>query len=360
MSTLPKDILDIITLYSTDENVAKELKDHLSKDVYDALTQKNVLINGSIQSGKTKEIIKILKDPLYQYSNRVIVIQNSILMLKQYMERLKKAGIGVQVIHKRTKRIKEKTLILLNNKKRYRHFFRCYPEEEKYILLLDEADQTITKCPLQGYKTFYVTATPYKFPASLKFNKIIKVQHQTGYMGLEDIHVEELQHRNDTRLLEDFISNTDSGMFLVSCYYYFAEMYDAAERYSNNFRNTPVVLLSTNKYIFFNGRREALKNVSVSYIIDKLSKYDHIIFIAGRLAGRGLSYTSSDYKRHLTHQLAHVQSNVTSFIQKMRLLGVYKDDQKLTLYINNREAYDKHINYMQNYDLSKWMVSENV
>jgi hypothetical protein len=59
-----------------------------------------------------------------------------------------------------------------------------------------------------------------------------------------------------------------------------------------------------------------------------------IIIFSGDLAGRGISFTSSDFGWHLTSMRLLVASNCDEpeLIQRVRLCGIYNDDIPLTLY----------------------------
>jgi len=60
----------------------------------------------------------------------------------------------------------------------------------------------------------------------------------------------------------------------------------------------------------------------------------NILIFSGDLAGRGISFTSSDFKWHLTSMrlLVANQCDEPELIQRVRLCGVYHDDVPLTLY----------------------------
>ena len=60
----------------------------------------------------------------------------------------------------------------------------------------------------------------------------------------------------------------------------------------------------------------------------------NILIFSGDLAGRGISFTSSDFKWHLTSMrlLVANQCDEPELIQRVRLCGVYYDDVPLTLY----------------------------
>ena len=60
----------------------------------------------------------------------------------------------------------------------------------------------------------------------------------------------------------------------------------------------------------------------------------NILIFSGDLAGRGISFTSSDFKWHLTSMRLLVANNCDEpeLIQRVRLCGIYYDDVPLTLY----------------------------
>lgn len=71
-------------------------------------------------------------------------------------------------------------------------------------------------------------------------------------------------------------------------------------------------------------------------------KYCHILIFSGDLAGRGISFVSSDYKWHLTDEVLFV-SNIADepeLQQKIRLCGCYNDDIPLTLYSTKKILLD--------------------
>jgi hypothetical protein len=68
----------------------------------------------------------------------------------------------------------------------------------------------------------------------------------------------------------------------------------------------------------------------------------NILIFSGDLAGRGISFTSSDFKWHLTSMrlLVANQCDEPELIQRVRLCGVYHDDVPLTLYSTSEILYD--------------------
>jgi hypothetical protein len=139
---------------------------------------------------------------------------------------------------------------------------------------------------------------------------------------------------------------------LINKYLYEIEMQTCAANLSKLHPTVPIVLLMSNKKLFLNGKVKILRNISINKIIDNLSNNNHIIFIANRLSNRGLSYVSSDYKRHLTHQITKVKAKTTNFLQSLRILGIYQNKPKLTLVINkkDKQRFQKHLEFVTSFD----------
>jgi len=95
------------------------------------------------------------------------------------------------------------------------------------------------------------------------------------------------------------------------------------------------------------------KKISINEALQRikdLNDYEikYIAIIAGNLASRGLSYVSTDYGWHLTHELLNCSSNTTGTIitQACRLCGCYSDDIPLEMFTSleiskELKAYDK-------------------
>lgn len=336
----PTEIIEQIVLETGELRIADIFKKYISSYVYDQL-EKNILIVGNVQSGKTKEIIKYINKEKDAF--KVLVLQNSKLILNQYINRFKNEKIQFQVITKDTKIINKKLVILINNFHRYAHFQKI--NNQKYILMIDEADMCINTCPLQGYKNVHITATPYNFSAkkTVEYNRIIHVEKNDNYYHFDrlNVHIKD----NIVEIINDFLNTDDNGMLLINRYASVNEMKNIAYNLSLflytsslylNKQPVPIILLTSEKKYYLNHVCNKLpKNISVSQIIDMFKEYKHVIFIANRLANRGVSFVSSDYSRHLTHQVSSFKSTVANFIQSIRLLGIYKNNPHLNLYITS-------------------------
>lgn len=332
-----KEIITQIVEYTGESSTMKALKSYM--EPHDN-TSYNILITGGVQSGKTAEIMKIIEDPTHSHLSKIVVIQNSLLVLNQYKSRFREHNIAFQVIQKNTQIITEKVILLLNNchRKKYYQNARHRPKPNQYILILDESDMyDIPRqlFPNMAVKIYHVTATPYHSKYEHYFDEIhtIDTSH-TSYYGLENIHIY-CSEQAESDAVKDFVSCTSSPqMLLINNKFRIQQMKLQAMRWSEKYPDIPIILLTTEKRVYLRGESMVLKHKFISRIIDDYMAYSHIIFISNRMSLRGLSYTSSDYTRHLTHQCCEYRPSmkIENFIQRLRLLGVYKDSPVLKLY----------------------------
>lgn len=350
---LPMEIMDEIVLLTKDARIANILKDQISQYALNHI-DKNILIYGDIQGGKTNEIIKFIKEN--DFDTKILVIQNSLLVLNQYEQRFKLQNIDYQIIDKNTEKITKKLVLILNNKYRYSYFQKVEPF--KYILMLDESDQTLISCQLKEhvnvYKTVHITATPFN---KLFYSRYIKVQKHKNYYGINDLNINLNDTDDEIKYVNKFIESK-TGIMLINKYSYIDEMNNCAEKLSKEFANIPIVLLTSEKVVYLQKNRKIIRHKSISKIIDTLKEYSHIIFIANRLSNRGLSYVSSDYSRHLTWQITKIRANVTSFLQTLRILGIYKKKTDLQLVFdkNQENLFEKHLKFINNFDIEEKMI----
>lgn len=90
----------------------------------------------------------------------------------------------------------------------------------------------------------------------------------------------------------------------------------------------------------------------------------HIMIISGKMADRGISFVSSDYKWHLTHELMIVPQSSTagSLLQGVRICGRYNDDIPLHI-IADKTVYEDCIRSSKTqdeiYSKAKEMITED-
>lgn len=348
------DIAGIIVEYSGDRVVLWTLREFINPGLYRQilLRKRRILIYGKVQSGKTKEILDSLQNPLYSGLIKIIVIQNSSLVLNQYKERLLDAGISdFQVIDHKSRKIHKEVVLLMNNKARYNKYMRCEDKpgiddrSKKYVIYMDEADgYNNARHPLAdgALHEYYITATPrrkeYVEPGF--FHTVKTLVPDVTYKGLGDLQIE-YTNTGVINAVQSFNEDTETGMMLINAYRYVDEMKKISLMLSKRFPAIIFVLLTSERRIVSRGNIFRIKERALSKIIDMLKEVPRIVFIANRLSLRGLSYCSSDYKRHLTHQYSDfITTPITNALQRMRILGKYSDDTSLKLYL---PAYNDEI-----------------
>lgn len=317
---LPQDVLDLIAIFSGEYNAIFALK--VTKQIQ--FYQKNVsLVYGQVQSGKTAEIMNIIARSRLPC---VLIIQNSLLVLQQYIKRF--SGMMVSTVNDYNPQ--SKVVLVMNNASQYSKF----KPPKNFSLIMDESDLTGNN-PYVSLATnqYHVTATPFKYKPI--FDQIKQIQPPNDYYGIHRVEyfpkTYHNQHDTDYKpIFSDFTSN-DGGILLINEFPYVSQMNAQALSLSKQF-DLPIIVLSTQKKVYSKGKYKLIKKNNISSIIDSF-KEKHIVIIAHRMANRGLSFVSSDYKKHITHQIFGEWQTITSFLQKSRIFGVYKDSPDLKVYL---------------------------
>lgn len=322
---LPQDVLDLIAIFSGEPYVIRAL--NVSPQVFKRFYQKNIsLVYGQVQSGKTSMIIKLIQQSNLQC---VLIIQNSLLVLQQYIERFSKHNLSFQTVHDST--FHAKVIIIMNNSSQYHKFFQF--QRPMFSLFMDESDLTFDN-PIVPFATnqVHITATPFKYKPM--FHQIIRIQPSPNYYGLERVQLLPKTYIDSNTdflpILQDFTSN-NGGILLINEFSLIADMNKAALDLSRKCE-LHILVLSTVKIHYFKGKSFTIRLDNIQAIIDSLP-YKHIIIIANRMANRGLSFSSSDFKRHITHQVFGNFMHITSFLQKSRIFGVYSDSPTLKIFL---------------------------
>lgn len=353
------DILSQIVTYTGSFAVANTLQKHIYDFVFNIFIPKKTLLYGHIQAGKTSYIINYIKlffSPKGIHTRKqllvIVILPNSILSVKQFSKRL--GTIKHEILTKDTSTIKStiKTnlLLVMNNIYKKTKLKELILDRE-YTLIVDECDLCLRKADPYIFKNknisnqLHITATPFNLKE--EYTKTIKLNPPPNYYGLSKF-VYKID-KDYMSLINDFMT-TERGMLLINRSYKIVEMSLMATHVSYNFPDIPIVLLSTKKTLYLNKKTINLASKNVSKIIDQLKNYSHIIFIANRLASRCISYVSSDYTRHLTHQATNTKSSATNFMQGLRLCGIYNDNPTLTLYLeseNDVQTIQKYTKYIK-------------
>jgi len=258
----------------------------------------------------------------------VLIIQNSLLVLQQYKQRMDTQRISYSTVYQQNP--SAKVTILMNNS----HQYSKYIPPLHFSLIMDESDLTRHN-PLLPLSTnqFHVTATPFRYKPI--FDRIIRITPPEDYYGIEKVNYlnkpyDECGTTDYVPIVDDFTAN-DGGILLISEFNFVSEMHSQAGILSLKF-DLPILVLSTQKKIYRRGKSNMVSENNISKIIDSIPS-KHIIVIANRMANRGLSFTSTDFRTHITHQVFGKWHSITSFLQKSRIFGVYKDQPNLKAYV---------------------------
>jgi hypothetical protein len=326
---------------------------------------KQILIYGQVQSGKTSKIMEYIKKTTV--STKILLIQNNLSMLSQYERVLSSNKIMFSTISKPNlkstiskMKVADKNVVLLVMNNNYRReILKIVMEISKvnddYLLMMDESDmyyKTLMNSSLYKNATecVHITATPFSSKYRGFFDDIIIIPPKEEYIGLKKLDIEFIPHVESeydtimTILKDDFLKKTQ-GIMLMTIYNRITKMKTLSSYLSKEFINIPIVMLSSTNTLYFNKIIKPLPKMSISEVITGLETHSHIIFIANRLASRGINYSDLNYTRHLTHQIITKNNNITNFIQRCRILGNKKGvTEKLKLYcLQCNEQYFKKI-----------------
>jgi hypothetical protein len=342
-------ILPLILEYAGDAVVLETLKHFIPKWMYHQFTTvgKRTLIYGQVQSGKTAHIITLLKTISHTC---VIVVQNSSFVREQYYQRFTQASLPCQILTARTNVIDKPIVILMNNVFQREKFESM--NTVKYSIICDEADIT-QKSPLcaGAINTYCVTATPYIKSFQHRFHSVVHLSPPTTYHGIQKLNIVPIPPTKK-ELLADFLK-CPAGMMLINYYVRVADMIQEAVHLSRLVPHIPVIVLTSKKYVYYNHRIQEIFVPNLSKIIDRFEG-SPCIFIANRMACRGVSFMNTGYTRHLTHQVSNV-TNFCSFVQKCRICGIYNTPASLTLYIPSGKSVTNIIAKLSKFDCENFL-----
>lgn len=337
----------------------------------------HMLLFGEVQSGKTHKIMHFIK--FYdQTILKIVLIQNSRIMLQQMATALISNGITYKTIHKDNATHSyngERVLLIIQNKFRLKAL-NTYLKRNTlmhYCLVMDESDQYYkrlqnTTLLKKALSILHVTATPHIYNTIYTpFDKIIKIKAQDNYVGFNKINIQSVvvgtgkitteTKINRTLIIVDteFITKPN-GMMLINCFSKINDMMYMGKLLSQKYAHLPVVVLSTNMVIWKKGVTYGFKIKTLNKLIDSLKINRHIIFIANRYSNRGINYTDSLYERVLTHQISCQSGSPTNFIQKCRIFG----NRNIMNYVPTLYCLAKTSTYINSTIKNKIQNAENI
>lgn len=299
----------------------------------------HTLVYGEVQSGKTGKIIQYIKT--YRPTiPKILILQNSTVMLMQYVQALNIHHIPYKIIDSKsgTQRFHNESVILaIHNKYRVNALHKYLKFNENYMsmynIILDESDQYLHKIKNQrvfkeAKRVLHVTATPFRYK-SINIDEIVTIRPKENYVGLKDVIFQEemlypelpLHQCVGSIIKKDFIQKP-TGMMLITSWPFVTQMKNAAIYLSIKYKTIPIIVLTSKFFEYVNGANKVVPAKNIQQLIEKYNNHSHVILIANRLSNRGINYTNANYTRNITHQISNATSNYTSFIQKCRIFGV--------------------------------------
>lgn len=354
--TFNRDLFTYILSFMEISEVKKLVRYFRSNVHYDYINPTiHTLVYGEVQSGKTRKIMEYIQ--MYRRElPKIVVIQNNLFMLNQYIKSLEHNCISYKVLSKNSCRDdynQERVLLILNNKFRMGAMGK-YMNNNKYslksyCLILDEADQYIKKIQdswiyQNALNVLHVTATPFRYKHILDFDNVVKLKPDSNYIGINNIsikqtfvdkfpelsYVSRLRNRIHTIIKEDFMKQPE-GVMLITCFRFVRVMKYEALRLSSTYSDTVVIVITSKILIYLNGAiYSTRKNTNLQKLFDELK--GRVILIANRLSNRGVNYTNSNYTKYITHQISMASNNHTNFIQKCRIFGIRPTKSNPILY----------------------------
>lgn len=116
--------------------------------------------------------------------------------------------------------------------------------------------------------------------------------------------------------------------------------------------------IEENKYKFKKANvQEALALLRKMDIEEKIN-ITHISIIAGRLAGRAVRFSCSDYKWHISDEYLAESKDATleMAIQSLRILGCFNDNNPLTLWCDKQTYNDMEKYYQYDHDITESII----
>ena len=334
------------------------LDDESIRNAFIKRPNKQILIYGQVQSGKTAKIMEYIKKSNIRI--KILMIQNSLSMLSQYERSLNTNKIKFYSVSQNNSWVIRRylqmnyasnvVLIVMNNNYRRTALDEIVIKSKirQYSLIMDESDlyhknMKSTLLYKKATECVHVTATPFRSEYKGYFDDILVIPPKKEYIGLNKLDIKFIpdvvsEYETTMKILSDDFLKSKQGIMLINIHSRISGMEDMS-RYlfaRPSLLEVPIVMISSKNTLYFNKKTKELSKMSVSEIISGLEEHQHIILIANRLATRGINYSNLTYTRHLTHQIIKKTDSKTNFIQRCRILGNKEGvENKLKLYCLN-------------------------
>lgn len=380
--------------------------DDLKRYVHTFLPDRYIAIKGQVQSGKTAFMICASMMTLLTGLDVVLVLRNSNSDLQQIYTRLSRfreeilahfpTTFNLTTSKKPKKSHTPQIILTLANGISLEKVFGIL--ERDYILIVDEADYvdsgTLTRKAIvmpmlksQAHCVFGVSATVMDLlgKESMLPKDLVLLTPPRDYKGIPQILEQSkgsippgvvYSSKVDSNLLEndpyllDWVQelvdeppgtlsdgSSHPHIALIAICDTVEPCSKAREEIVKRFEDRVAVIDHHAEGIFVqHGMIEYTSKDTISEVLQELKELDYmipILIFAGDIAGRGVSYVSSDYKWHLTHQRLIVSKSCAEpeLMQKIRLCGVYHDSLPLRLVTTQEILHDLRKAYMKQEEL---------
>jgi hypothetical protein len=363
-------------------------------DKYIISNKEDILISGSIQSGKTNELLFYCWWSIFMCRRKVVFVCRNIKADKiQLLDRMKNFNENfIQneklFISETSSTSKKKGIVcILANHSQVKTTY-IDMKTQKYNLCVDEADLCIKSRQkglfrLQEYFTHLermsshqvgATATEFAVISTKKtLTSVLKLREPKNYYGIKNIqksflplpgvntHLYGDQDSNLGRVYDNLMTTRDRFCILhtttklkivhASLMTKLRKLYptmtiityngDSSFLMSDDTQEIEDIFKGSKKVkrkVDSRGKYLAIpRSIPLGAILAEVSHHKRICIISGCLASRGLSFVSSDYKLHLTDQYYNPADKVhgESLLQGVRLFGCYNDNPELTLWITS-------------------------
>lgn len=335
LSFLPNDFIKTTFLNKKTGHISNVFKQNIIGHYH--FPTIHTLIYGQVQSGKTNKIMEYIES---NKQPKVLIIQNSVNMLKQYIHALQKRKITYSVLQNNMTNHEyhgQNVLITIHNKYRlhalHKYLLHNRNQLQSINLVLDESDQYLKKIKKQpvyinASHVLHVTATPFIFNNKNNTNMIdnvIVVPPIDSYTGIHEVEIIEINTQQLSvfntivKIIQHDFTKQQQGIMLITCFPFVVDMKSNALNLSTQFPTIPIIVVCTHTFVYVNGAINIYKQNNIQKMFDLFGS--HAIIIANRMANRGLNYTDSNFTRNITHQISFATNNYTSFIQKCRIFG---------------------------------------
>lgn len=370
---------------------------------YNKNLREDILLSGSVQAGKTNELLFYCWWSIFICRRRVIYMCRNITADKiQLLDRIKLFNEQIVVNPKYHIPISVKKIgltCILANHHQIKTSLDLF-ENIEYNLCIDEIDTSIKSRYKNEFKIqehfdklrekalhqIGATATEFAVLSTKKtLTSILVLREPDNYYGLTSLKRRYINHNTESsrmafendipnirtiypRLMKRdsfFILHSSSSFKFVhmDTLEYLAQHYPEITvfTYNGDFTymkvgiNQPIPFANKKRVKNNEGLLRIPRGIPISEVIQEVKSHPYLCCISGHLAGRGISFVSSDYSRHLTDQYYSPSNSAhgETIIQGIRICGRYNDNPELNLWISRLNW--GHIT--QQYRILKNMVS---